>query len=113
MAKRKAEILSQALPANGSKKVKHNTPTEYPKPSLLDDSDSASSSDDDSVGGAKLEQSDFKINEEYAKRFEHNKKREELRKCSFAVHPSKSVLSPFSRGEISETSQDYEWSVRR
>jgi len=113
MAKRKAENLAQEPPANGSKKAKHNKASESIKPSLLDDSDSASSSDDDSVGGAKLEQPDFKINEEYAKRFEHNKKREELHKCWSAAHPSKFVLSPFSRGEISKAGQAYEWSVRR
>ncbi|UNI21447.1 Kinetochore protein Spc24 [Purpureocillium takamizusanense] len=42
------------------------------KRSLLEDSDS--DSDD---GGAQIETSGFKVNEEYAKRFEHNKKREE------------------------------------
>lgn len=40
------------------------------KHSLFDDSD------DESDGGVKL-----KINSEYAKRFEHNKKREELHRC--------------------------------
>ncbi|EQL00962.1 hypothetical protein OCS_03333 [Ophiocordyceps sinensis CO18] len=39
---------------------------------LLDDSDS------DSDGGAQVEEpAGFKVNEEYARRFEHNKKREE------------------------------------
>jgi protein KRI1 len=81
MAKRKADTLNQAPAANGSKKAKHNTTKENIKPNLLDDSDSPSSSDDDSVGGAKLDEPEFKINEGYAKRFEHNKKREELHKC--------------------------------
>jgi protein KRI1 len=80
MQKRKADILTRAPAANGRKKAKHETATEKNKPSLLDDSDTASSSDDESVGGAKLEVPEFKINEEYAKRFEHNKKREELHK---------------------------------
>jgi len=80
MAKRKADTSAQAPAANGSKKAKHEMTTKKIKPSLLDDSDSASSSEDESVGGAKLEEPDFKINEEYAKRFEHNKKREELHK---------------------------------
>lgn len=40
------------------------------KQRLLDDSDS--DSDSDSNGGAS-----FQVNEEFAKRFEHNKKREE------------------------------------
>ncbi|KAE9379148.1 Krr1-domain-containing protein [Stipitochalara longipes BDJ] len=96
MAKRKADNLAQAPPANGSKKAKHNTTTENIKPSLLDDSDSASSSDDDSVGGAKLEQPDFKINEEYAKRFEHNKKREELHKLEEKYQkPAKPTNGPY------------------
>ncbi|PMD36529.1 Krr1-domain-containing protein [Hyaloscypha variabilis F] len=96
MAKRKVENLTEAPPANGSKKAKHNTTPESSKPSLLDDSDSASSSDDDSVGGAKLEQPDFKINEEYAKRFEHNKKREELHKLEEKYQkPAKSTNGPY------------------
>lgn len=35
-------------------------------------------SDNDSDGGA-----DLKVNDAYAKRFEHNKKREELHRCQF------------------------------
>jgi protein KRI1 len=42
------------------------------KRKLLDDSDSESDN-----GGAPLNESGFKVNEEYARRFEHNKKREE------------------------------------
>lgn len=42
------------------------------KRKLLNDSDS--DSDD---GGAALEDNTFKVNEEYARRFEYNKKREE------------------------------------
>lgn len=38
--------------------------------------DLGSDDDDGSTGGVKL-----KINEEYAKRFEHNKKREEKQRC--------------------------------
>lgn len=45
------------------------------KRKLLDDSDSDSESDN---GGAPVAaDSSFKVNEEYARRFEHNKKREE------------------------------------
>jgi protein KRI1 len=80
MPKRKADDLTQAPSVNGSKKIKHGSIETIPKPNLLDDSDSASSSEDESDGGAKLEDPGFKINEEYAKRFEHNKKREELHK---------------------------------
>ncbi|RDW83268.1 hypothetical protein BP5796_04759 [Coleophoma crateriformis] len=79
MAKRKAESSSLS---NGSKKAKHNDES-IPKVSkpiqpgnLLDDSDS---SEDESAGGVELD-GGFKINEEYAKRFEHNKKREELQR---------------------------------
>ncbi|KZL72506.1 ribosome biogenesis protein KRI1, partial [Colletotrichum tofieldiae] len=43
------------------------------KVNLLDDSDS-----DDEDGGADIATPQLKVNEEYAKRFEHNKKREEL-----------------------------------
>jgi len=85
MAKRKAETLSQAPLLNDVKRAKHEGVTKTNKPNLLDDSDSdsASPSEDESVGGAKLEEPGFKINEEYAKRFEHNKKREELQRCKF------------------------------
>lgn len=44
---------------------------------LFDDSDHNSSEDDQDDGGAALT-GGLKVNEEYAKRFEHNKKREEL-----------------------------------
>jgi len=81
MAKRKADDLTMRPAVSSSKKAKHAAAKEQTKPALMDDSDSASSSEDDSVGGAKLEESGFKINEEYAKRFEHNKKREELQQC--------------------------------
>ena len=49
------------------------------KKALFDDSSSSSSDDDQEDGGATLGPSaGLKINEEYARRFEHNKKREEL-----------------------------------
>lgn len=82
MPKRKAETLNQLPAINGSKKVKHEeVPPKLNRTSLLDDSDSGS--EDESGGVALLEEPGFRINEEYAKRFEHNKKREELqrRKC--------------------------------
>ena len=53
-----------ATASAGSKLAKRN---------LMEDSDS------DSDGGAKIE--GFKVNEEYARRFEHNKKREEKHRC--------------------------------
>ena len=80
MAKRKAEESIQAPLLNGSKKPKRESTK---KSNLLDESDSASSSDE-SDGGAKLEEPGFKINEDYAKRFEYNKKREELQRRRFA-----------------------------
>jgi len=54
------------------------------RPKLLNnsDSDSSSSDDDDDESEEEVQDtSDFKINTEYAKRFEHNKKREEKQRC--------------------------------
>ncbi|KAK1768494.1 KRI1-like family-domain-containing protein [Phialemonium atrogriseum] len=48
-----------------------------PKKSLFDN-EGSSSEDDQEEGGAALGPSKLKINEEYARRFEHNKKREDL-----------------------------------
>lgn len=51
---------------------------------LLDDDSSSESGDD--AGGVSINKAlshDFKINEDYAKRFEYNKKREEVQKCMF------------------------------
>jgi protein KRI1 len=59
--------LGAAGPSKGPKAAKRN---------LLDDSDS-----DSDNGGAQLGKTDFKVNEEYARRFEYNKKREERQKC--------------------------------
>ncbi|KAF7881204.1 uncharacterized protein EAF02_007095 [Botrytis sinoallii] len=81
MGKRKAESQDQLVTKNGTKKAKQEPIAKVEKVEkskmMLDDSDS--SSEDDSVGGAPLE-SGFKVNQEYAKRFEHNKKREELQR---------------------------------
>lgn len=88
MSKRKAESLSQTGSANDSKKIKHDGSQEskpLSKAKLLDDSSSGSDSEDDvESGGAPLEDG-FKINEDYAKRFEHNKKREELQRCMISL----------------------------
>ncbi len=73
--------MSQALSNNDSKKAKRGEGVSLKKAALLDDSDTASSSEDESDGGAQLEQPGFKINEAFARRFEHNKRREELQKC--------------------------------
>lgn len=60
-------------------KANMEPPTKKPRKFLDDDS----SSEDESGGVSLNNKSDngFKINEEYARRFEHNKKREELQKC--------------------------------
>ncbi|KAG6011592.1 hypothetical protein E4U43_008223 [Claviceps pusilla] len=50
------------------------------KRNLMDDSDSDFDSDE---GGAQLDNSGLKVNEEYARRFEYNKKREERQKCMY------------------------------
>jgi protein KRI1 len=85
MSKRKANELSSIASATDSKKFKQD-PGEQAKltntSNPLVDSDSESGSEDESEGGgALLEEHGFKINEDYAKRFEHNKKREELHRC--------------------------------
>lgn len=49
------------------------------KVNLLDDSDS-----DSEDGGADIAAPTLKVNEEYAKRFEHNKKREEMHRRRFS-----------------------------
>lgn len=82
MPKRKAETLSHLPAVDGNKKVKHEKNPQLKKPNLLDDSDS-SSGEEESGGVALLEEPGFKINEEYAKRFEHNKKREELHRREY------------------------------
>ena len=56
------------------------------KRKLLDDSDS-----DSEDGGAPIGESGFKVNEEFAKRFEHNKKREERQKCRSKLNSSAPV----------------------
>jgi len=55
------------------------------RPKLLNDSDSdSSSSDDDDESEEEVPDTNgFKINTEYAKRFEHNKKREEKQRCQY------------------------------
>lgn len=53
---------------------------------LLDEDSSSDSGDD--AGGVPVAgsaEAGFKINEEYARRFEHNKKREEVAKCMFSI----------------------------
>jgi protein KRI1 len=73
-------------------------PSKKPRRMLLDGSSSEVDSEEDR-GGVMLGNRDswipapsFKINEEYARRFEHNKKREELQRCTFQFC---SQLMPF------------------
>ena len=56
------------------------------RPRKLLDEDSSSDSGDESGGVPIGEGTDynFKINEEYARRFEHNKKREEKQQCMYS-----------------------------
>lgn len=85
MSKRKIDVLGGISLSKDSKKAKYDlsNSTDIKRThNLLIDSDSESGSEDESeLGGALLEKKGFKINEEYAKRFEHNKKREELHRC--------------------------------
>lgn len=54
-------------------------PLKKQRKALLDDSSDESGDE----GGVTLaEGQEFKINEEYARRFEYNKKREELQRCA-------------------------------
>ncbi|TVY23638.1 Protein kri1 [Lachnellula hyalina] len=105
MAKRKADSLTQGRSENSAKKIKQE---EGPKKAnLLDDSDSASS--DESMGGVKLEEPGFKINKEYAKRFEHNSKREELQRLEEKYNkPVKPIKGQYGDkyDEDSESSDD-------
>lgn len=81
MAKRKADI---AIDSKDSKKVKQTPGVQaVARSNLLVDSDSESDSE---TGGAELVP-EFKVNKEYAARFEHNKKREELvkRRCLYLL----------------------------
>jgi protein KRI1 len=93
MAKRKADSQASATGSNGTavtKKIKHDAATPKQaeaRKNLLVESDS--SGDDSDSGGAPLD-AGFKVNEEYAKRFEYNKKREELARRMF-------ILSSFGK----------------
>lgn len=74
-------------------KINMEPPAKKPR-KLLDD-DSSDSGDED--GGVSIGNHDagFKINEEYARRFEHNKKREELQQCMFCFNPYISYILRF------------------
>lgn len=79
--KRKSEHSIAPVEAKKSKTKASGVPI---KTNLLDDSD-IDGSGNESEGGVTLEGQELKINADYAKRFEHNKKREELQKCMYAT----------------------------
>jgi len=81
MSKRKAETLNYLPATNGHKKAKVENTANF-----LGDSES-----DNEDGGAKIEESGFQINQDFAKRFEYNKKREEKQKCMFSLRYSESA----------------------
>ncbi|KAK0711507.1 KRI1-like family-domain-containing protein [Lasiosphaeris hirsuta] len=67
------------MPSKGAKAAPSGQSGKIPQKTLFDESSSSSSEDDQDDGGATLGPStSLKINEDYAKKFEHNKKREEL-----------------------------------
>lgn len=55
---------------------------------VLLDGSSDEDSGDESGGMALGDGQDFKINKDFARRFEHNKKREELQKCAHGRLPT-------------------------
>ena len=68
---------------SGIKRARTTGTVDFPSKKVKILSEDEGSSDDSADGGAKIDQdgNGFKINEEYARRFEHNKKREELHRC--------------------------------
>lgn len=89
-SKRKADQSNANLVPVQSKKAKLDTPAQGAAPShknLLDDSDSDSDDGQAGEGGASLK-GGFKVNEEFAKKFEHNKKREEKQRCQSSISSS-------------------------
>lgn len=71
------------------------------KRKLLDDSDSESDN-----GGAPLTESGFKVNEEYARRFEHNKKREERQRLEEKYKNGSSARNGENDDEDDDSSSD-------
>lgn len=78
-------------------------PLKKQRKALLDDGSDESGDE----GGVNLaEGQEFKINEEYARRFEHNKKREELQRCAHSPNqlPLPCILTAWfcSGGQIGQ-----------
>lgn len=74
------------LHVSGIKRAREDGTVDLPSKKvkfLLENEGSDKDSDDSTDGGAQIDQNvnGFKINEEYARRFEHNKKRDELHRC--------------------------------
>lgn len=74
------------LRVSGIKRARTNGTVDFPSKKikmLAEDEGSEDDSYDSADGGAPINQdgNGFAINEEYARRFEHNKKREELHRC--------------------------------
>jgi protein KRI1 len=71
----------------GSKKTKQDqvkgNQTQKSSNILVDSGSEGGSDNESEAGGVLLDETGFTINEEYARRFEHNKKREELHRCKF------------------------------
>ena len=83
-------IAHEDLCMSGMKRARTNRTVDFPSKRvkiLSEDEGSDDDSDDSADGGAKIDPNGdgFKINEEYARRFEHNKKREELHKCQSSL----------------------------
>ncbi len=88
----KGTNLNGTMPAS-SVREKPDSALGSKKKLFEDESDLASSDDDQEDGGAALEGPSLKINKEYARRFEHNKKREELQRLEEKYGSSKKAKS--------------------
>lgn len=88
--------MAPSAKAPASKATATNGNDKQTKRKLLDDSDS-----DSEDGGAAVGDSGLKINEDYARRFEYNKNREEKHRCQFPSFLTllRLQLTPFSGGE--------------
>jgi len=106
MSKRKIDTLGGITSSKDSKKVKYDfskSKEQEKVPNLL-----SSSEDESDFGGASLEEQSFKINEEYARRFEHNKKREELHRCMSQGFSLRCAPTNFnSGGEVSKGAKTF------
>ena len=78
-------------PHNASTLISEERPSKRAK-LLLDDDDETSDSSSNAPGGVSVNQkvdgkdkSGFRVNEEYARRFEHNQRRAEIHRCTHCV----------------------------